>query len=147
MDPDRDRCGLLWCAPVAPIEGRHALRIAELASEILLEGGFEPMLSVTLITERSLTCVISISYDRDVAGEDERAMASHQKLLSALIDNGYHFYRLGIQSMSRAEAKGAYGELFERLKAALDPNGILAPGRYDLRGQPSTATVNDGIAR
>ena len=28
MDPDRDRCGLLWCAPVAPIDGGHAAQLS-----------------------------------------------------------------------------------------------------------------------
>jgi len=29
MDPDRDGCGLLWCAPVAPMEGEHAARMTQ----------------------------------------------------------------------------------------------------------------------
>ncbi|HET8549813.1 MAG TPA: FAD-binding oxidoreductase [Bryobacteraceae bacterium] len=141
MDPDRDGCGLLWCAPVAPIAGSHATRIAQLASETLLASGFEPMLSITLITERALTCVISISYDRDVPGEDERAMTCHYKLLSALRDNGYHFYRLGIQSMRCGEHDDTYAELFQRLKLVFDPNAILAPGRYDPRGNRLPVSV------
>src|SRR5262245_41264618 len=36
MDPDRDGCGLLWCSPVAPNDGRHAAAIATLANDSLL---------------------------------------------------------------------------------------------------------------
>ena len=32
MDPDRDGCGLLWCAPVAPLEGTHATRLAKMSA-------------------------------------------------------------------------------------------------------------------
>ena len=93
-DPDRDGCGLLWCAPVAPMEGGHAMYICNLAQRTLLEFGFEPMISVTLLTERSLSCVITIAYDRCIQGEDEKAMACHRSLLEQLTEAGYHSYRL-----------------------------------------------------
>jgi len=134
MDPDRDRCGLIWCAPVAPIGGEHAARLSHLASEILLRHGFEPALSITLLTERTLACIISIGYDRDIPGEDERAMACHDETVAALRQAGYHFYRLGIQSMHEARTDGAYGELLRTLKHAIDPAGTLAPGRYQAFG-------------
>ncbi len=130
MDPDRDGCGLLWCAPVAPAEGRHAEILAELSSEILLRHGFEPMLSFTMITERALICVISITYDREVAGEDDRARACHDELQDELMARGYVSYRLGIQSMHHMNDQGTYGDLLTALKQHVDPSGILAPGRY-----------------
>ncbi|MGH9631671.1 MAG: FAD-binding oxidoreductase, partial [Bryobacteraceae bacterium] len=70
MNPDLDGCGLLWIAPVAPIDGAHAKSVTSLATSILLEHGFEPMISITLLTERTLACVVSIIYDRNVPGED-----------------------------------------------------------------------------
>ena len=131
MDPDRDLCGLIWCAPVAPTAGVHAERLSRIASDVLLAAGFEPMLSITLLTERTLTCVVSISYDRDVPGEDERALACHRDLVQTLTYEGYHFYRLGIQSMSEmAGGESTYGKLLADLKRLFDPSGVLAPGRY-----------------
>jgi len=130
MDPDRDGCGLLWCAPVAPMEGEHATRMAHLASEILLGYGFEPAISLTLITERSVCCVVSISYDRNEPGQDEQAMACYKHLLGALNEQGYYSYRLGIQAMSELSSQDGYGGLLQKIKNAVDPNGVLAPGRY-----------------
>ena len=52
-DPDRDRCGLLWCAPVAPLEARHGERLTKISIETLLAHGFEPMLSLSLVTDRA----------------------------------------------------------------------------------------------
>ena len=131
MDPDRDGCGLLWCAPVAPLEGTHAMRLSALSIETLLAHGFEPMLSLTLVTDRALTCVVSIAYDRDIAGEDARAMRCYLDLRGRLEDAGYHGYRQGIQAPRRAEGD-ACDALLTRLKRAVDPNGILAPGRYGI---------------
>ena len=144
-NPDRDRCGLLWIAPVAPMEGMHAGRLAALAESSLLDAGFEPQISITLLTERSLACVISISYDRDVAGEDQRAMECYLGLRCKLEAEGYYSYRLGIADMNTqdkhqdAEGTGAaYGKLLRTISQALDPNGILAPGRYIPFGKKSS---------
>ena len=129
-DPDRDGCGLLWCAPVARMEGAQAERLNALAENVLLAHGFEPMISITLLTERSLACVISITYDRDVPGEDQRAMACYVDLQQQLEREGFYSYRLGLPSMRMQAERGAYTALLARLKQALDPNSILAPGRY-----------------
>jgi 4-cresol dehydrogenase (hydroxylating) len=134
MDLDRDRCGLLWCAPIAPLDGIHATAISRLAVRILLEHGFEPMISLTLLTERTIGCVISISYDRDVAGEDENALSCHQRLIEELNREGYFPYRLGIQSMDQMQGDSGYNSLLRTLKDSLDPNGILSPGRYEPSG-------------
>ena len=130
MNPDRDMCGLIWCAPVAPAQGLHAQTLAEIASRVLLRHKFEPMLSVTLITERALICVISLTYDREVAGEDDRARACYEELQAELEQAGYPPYRLGIQSMKLAGGSGAWSRLLETIRNSVDPGGILAPGRY-----------------
>jgi 4-cresol dehydrogenase (hydroxylating) len=133
MDPDRDKCGLFWCAPVAPSQGQHAQVLADIASRILLKHTFEPMLSITLVTERALICVISLTYDREIPGEDERARACYEELQATLDQAGYQPYRLGIQSMALAGATGAYGRLLDTIRNSVDPGGILAPERYSRR--------------
>jgi 4-cresol dehydrogenase (hydroxylating) flavoprotein subunit len=129
-NPDRDRCGLLWYAPVAPASGREVAALASLASTTLLEHGFEPMLSLTMLSPRTIHAVISITYDRELAGEDERAMGCYRELARRCISAGYYPYRLGVQDMQSAAAATASAELTALLKRTLDPNGILAPGRY-----------------
>jgi len=132
MNPDRDGCGLLWCAPVAPLEGGHAQRLAQVSIETLLKHGFEPLLSMTLVTERALTCVVSICYDRELPGEDQRALHCYRDLLAELTAHGYHSYRLGIQSTDEMATDDSYAATLRALKQTLDPHGILAPGRYGI---------------
>ena len=131
-DPDHDGCGLLWCSPVAPAEGAQAQELTNLASQILLHHGFEPAISMTMVSERSLACVVSISYDRDVPGEDEKAAACYEDLMGQLAGRGFYSYRLTIQSMGAMQSGGGYHQLLRTLKEALDPNRVLAPGRYDV---------------
>jgi 4-cresol dehydrogenase (hydroxylating) len=128
--PDRDRCGLIWCAPVAPAAGESVAALVAIAETTLLEHGFEPMISLTMIMERAVACVISVAYDRDVPGEDGKAMNCYEELQRRLTARGYYPYRLGIQSMDLLDADSARGAFLRSIKQALDPNNVLAPGRY-----------------
>ena len=130
MDPDRDGCGLLWCSPVAPAEGRLVRQVTALACEIMLRHGFEPCISLTLITERAVACILSLTYDRSVDGEDDRAMACYQELLRSMAEQGYHSYRFSIGGMNAMKGNSSYTDLLLRLRRTLDPNGIVSPGRY-----------------
>jgi 4-cresol dehydrogenase (hydroxylating) len=130
MDPDRDGCGLLWCSPVAPNNGSHAQQLTELAIDLVLRHGFEPAISLTVLTERTLSCIISLTYDREVPDEDGRAMACYHELLDRLAGKGYYPYRLSTGSMSSMTCPGSYTQLLQAIKQTLDPAGVLAPGRY-----------------
>jgi 4-cresol dehydrogenase (hydroxylating) len=117
-----------------PSTGTHALDVADLASAVLLEHAFEPQISISLATERSLIFIITISYDRSVVGADERATRCYRTLTEQLIDRGYPPYRLNVGSMDYVAAvDDAYSATLQRLKHAFDPDGILAPGRYEPR--------------
>jgi 4-cresol dehydrogenase (hydroxylating) flavoprotein subunit len=131
MNPDRDGCGLIWCSPVAPNTGADAVRVASLVRERILSHGFEPIISLTALTDRTLSCIVSVTYDRLQAGEDEKAASCYSDLLGVLARNGYYSYRLSVNGMAAMDEGNAYSEMLRRLKSALDPNGILAPGRYE----------------
>jgi 4-cresol dehydrogenase (hydroxylating) flavoprotein subunit len=132
LDPDRDGCGVLWCCPTLPFRGRDLAAAADLAEQLLLEHGFEPLLAAVAQTERTLYFVPLIVYDRDVPGEDARALAAHDALLSACEVRGWLPYRLGIQSMSMLPpALDDTERVLARLKATLDPARVIAPGRYE----------------
>jgi 4-cresol dehydrogenase (hydroxylating) len=118
---------------VAPLEGQHAERLASLSISTLLKHGFEPLLSMTLVTERALTCVVAIAFDRDLPGEDAKARACYHELLDALRAGGYYSYRLGIQANGEMPHHDTYASVLRALKDAFDPNGILAPGRYGVK--------------
>ena len=131
MDPDRDGCGLLWFAPILPADGEDVEKVRAATVEILLAAGFEPIISLSLINGRAIACVISISYDRAVSGEDTRAMACYETLVARINSFGYYSYRLGIQSMAEMDTPESYGTLMRTIKDAIDPAGILSPGRYE----------------
>ena len=53
-------------------------------------------------------------------------------MLRRLTEAGYLPYRLGLQSMGQLPpARDDTGTFYRTLKTALDPNHVLAPGRYE----------------
>jgi 4-cresol dehydrogenase (hydroxylating) len=130
-DPDADRCGLLWASPVAPATKSDTQKMADTAEHLALTHGFEPLISLSMINERSTISTISLTYDRDVPGEDERAAACYRDITGQLLDRGYPPYRLNTMAMDYGRVDGAYKALIQSIRRAVDPNGILAPGRYE----------------
>jgi 4-cresol dehydrogenase (hydroxylating) len=130
-NPDADGCGLLWCSPVAPSTGPHTAEVVELGEDIVLKHGFEPLISVSLLNERTTVSTIALTYDRDVPGEDAKAVACYREVTERLLMRGYPPYRLNVSAMEYGRAGGHYMDVIRSLKKAVDPNGILAPGRYE----------------
>jgi 4-cresol dehydrogenase (hydroxylating) len=130
-DPRDTTCGLLWVSPVMPIRGEDAARVQAIATQVLADHGFDFMVTYTMLNERALVAVMNISFDREVPGEPEAAAACYEALLEALIAEGYYPYRATPQGMAHLHAPDdAFWETTRRLKAVLDPDGIIAPGRY-----------------
>lgn len=73
-----------------------------------------------------------IVFDRDRPGADARALACHDALLGQLAQSGHLPQRLALPAMGALPApRDDFAAVLARLKRALDPLGVLAPGRYD----------------
>jgi 4-cresol dehydrogenase (hydroxylating) len=131
IDPDRDRCGVIWLCPSLPLLGRLAAPVIAEIERRVLAHGLEPNIGLNPVSPRLLEVYVALMFDRDVAGEDERAMACHHALMQWLIDAGHLPYRLGVQSFGMlprpADDSAA---VMQRLKQAFDPHDVVAPGRY-----------------
>jgi 4-cresol dehydrogenase (hydroxylating) len=122
--------GLAWFSPVCPAIGTDAVKQYELARRITAEHGFDFMQG-TCLNGRSNLNVIPLLWDRRYPSETQRAHTCFGALLQAFGAEGYGVYRTGIGFMD--QAADAYGpslrRLNNKLKRALDPKGILAPGK------------------
>ncbi|WP_454714058.1 FAD-binding oxidoreductase [Caulobacter segnis] len=125
-DPDRDGCGVLWVCPSIPALGARVAGAMALVDQILAAHGFTPNLGFNLDDRRTVQAFAAIVYDRDAPDQDRRALACHAEATRALIDAGCGIYRRGLADRSPAAIP-----LGARLKAALDPHGVFAPGPYD----------------
>ena len=141
-DPDRDRCGLIWIPPVAPLVGRHAQAMGALVEDGFGRHGFEPAMSMTAITERALDNVVCLSFDRDVPGEDDRALACFEETTQALADQGYFPYRTHPTGFDHRPWRDEH--LLDTIRTALDPEGVFARRDPPARAQADRAASGIG---
>ncbi|HKC24069.1 MAG TPA: FAD-binding protein, partial [Thermoanaerobaculia bacterium] len=142
FDPHRHRCGVMWLHPTLPFSGEHVAYAVELMESSTAAHGFEPLIGMSAPSGRLINVYLALVYDREVGGEDERAMECHDALMERLVAAGYPPYRLGVQSMRSVPPSGTpYDDTLRALKAALDPNAILAPGRYEVGATPHAAAI------
>jgi len=135
-DPARDGCGLLWVSPMLPLRGEDMLAVHALAQASFDKYGFDLFATFSMVNERTLGGVLTVAYDQDDPEETARARACHDEVFASMFDAGYIPYRVGNHAMGRLDPQGdSYWRTVGALKAALDPAGILAPGRY----QPEVA--------
>lgn len=131
-DPAADNCGLLWLSPVLPMRGRDVSHLHHLLEPLFAEYGFDLFVTLSMLTDRALGAVLTISYDKDDPDESSRAYACYRACFEAAMKAGYIPYRVGIQSMGDIGGpEQSSWRLVQQLKQALDPEGIIAPGRYD----------------
>jgi 4-cresol dehydrogenase (hydroxylating) flavoprotein subunit len=132
LNPDRDGCGIIWCSPTVPFNGKDIEAASEIISRTMREFGFEPNLCLNGVTDRSIDITAAILFDRDIDGEDRKAIQCYNKMLGRLCTEGYIPYRLTIHSMDALlEEKGDHTAVLRKIKRVLDPVNILAPGRYE----------------
>jgi len=135
MNPDTDNCGIVWISPVVPFDGIEIKKATDIISNIIDKHHFEPAITFQCLTERAINVIISISWDRSVEGEDEKAEKCYVELNNALNENGYLSYRTTTLSMANKDLQNtpdAYDLFINKIKKAIDPNNILSPGRYNI---------------
>lgn len=133
-EPARDQCGLLWIAPVIPATGEAALELDRLVAPIFARHGFDLLATLSTVTERALDAVLTIAYDKSDPDETARARDCAEAVVAAVLAAGFVPYRVGIPFMPQVMGNApALAPALRAIKTALDPQGILAPGRYDPR--------------
>lgn len=133
IDPARDGCGLIWFAPVLPFTSAAMLPFLAQARQRFEEVGLDFWVAMLLMNPRSVTCLMNILYDKEDPDETQRAGALYRALLADMQVAGYQQYRAGLLAWDAVHAGAPEVlRLNQRLKAALDPGGVVAPGRYGI---------------
>ena len=128
--PDRDNCGLIWFAPIAPCTGNHVQVVLNLCKQLFIHHNFDFYAALLMQNSRSMIILLSIFYDKDIPAEANRAQVLYSALTEATQKAGYQQYRTGTMGMAALFSTAPeYGRFVRRLKTALDPMGILAPGK------------------
>ncbi|MCD2514262.1 FAD-binding oxidoreductase [Comamonas endophytica] len=131
-DPAKDGQGILWFAPLIPLTPSGVRGGMALIRGILVRHGFDALLALTIRNPRAGIATIPLIFPKTQENA-RRAHACYQELVTACTQAGMPPYRLNIESMATLAGLRVAGEhprLHACLKAALDPDDIIAPGRY-----------------
>jgi len=130
LDPVRDGVGIIWYAPVLPFKTEVIVRMLEMIKDTVRIYGFDQAVTLTIFNEKCAMGVVPILYRRP----EDKSLAHRcfHELWQRGNELGCHPYRINIEAMSEMAnaANSPYWELVHTIKAAIDPNDILSPGRY-----------------
>lgn len=133
-DPSKDRCGILWYAPVIPAERGALEEFLRVSRSIYKFSHFEYNVTFNFTNPRSCSCTLGIQFDPDVESEAVAANECYRLLSKELTRSGFYPYRLGsncdeVESILYPKTD-VYRDFCRALKNVVDPDHILSPGRY-----------------
>ena len=143
---DISNCGLLFINPALPLDGVFVTTFIAEMRIIAAENGHPTLyITINIETPTSLVAVINLLFDRSDAAQVAQAHRCADLLLAAIHGMGLEVYR------ARADMMGAivlrdpdYWNTVHSLKLTLDPDNIIAPGRYDVQpGSKAAARPGD----
>jgi 4-cresol dehydrogenase (hydroxylating) flavoprotein subunit len=129
--------GHIGFSPVAPMTGRDALAVRDLLRGMIEEAGLDYMGALIPINPRSFINVAMVIFDTKQEAQARAAYDVAKRLVRDAANLGYGEYRAHLDFMDLAAdqysfGNHAYRRFNERLKDALDPNGILSPGKQGI---------------
>jgi 4-cresol dehydrogenase (hydroxylating) len=127
---DPSKTGFIYCVPLAPLTGAHGERMTLLTHQICGKYQMQPEITLNTITHNVLEAVISVSFDKSLPAERQRALDCVQALHEHLMANGYFPYRWpqGIQAPQAQKIPNALA--FRQLKSLFDPLDLVSRGRF-----------------
>lgn len=126
--------GSIWFSPVSQAMGSETMKQMDMAKRIMAKHGLD-YVGEFIVGWRDMHHIIDVLFDKTKPDEVKAAHACFSELLAEFSKAGYGTYRTNTAFMDKvADTYGPVQKaVFKRLKKALDPNGILAPGKSGIR--------------
>lgn len=127
--------GNLWFLPGTPMDGKVANELQRVCRRIYEQYGMDYTV-MNVCGPRFARGLHVITFNREDEDERARADACYRAMSEEVARRGIYVGRAPIQyhDFHMAQAMPAYRDACASLKAALDPHGVIAPGRYGIGG-------------
>lgn len=119
----------LYITPLIPNTGADLNKYLEIYEKVNERFSQNPAMTLNFLNRNSVEAVISLSFNKKNPFEIKRAHNFKKTLLSELAQAGYLPYRLDTGEMQNF----TWDEVSQKIKVLLDPENLLAPGRYSKR--------------
>lgn len=131
LNPARDKCGLIWFAPILPARSLEIEALAEHVKRTCAANELETAVALLQLNPRTSVVLVPLFFRRKDSGEAERAQRTYDQLCELLDVHHYHQYRCTTPSMPTILGSNpTYQHLITQIKQAIDPDRVIAPGRY-----------------
>lgn len=114
---------------VLPLDGRSVHDALMVLKAGVDAHGIPVQPHLSSVSSRAMNLMTMIWFERSTAGI-ERMRALRDALQADLLARGLFPSREGIDMLRASHTRGPRDAGWAQLKAALDPNGVIAPGRY-----------------
>src|SRR3569833_1460145 len=123
----------LFFSPIAPTRGRDARVLHDTIVALHEKHGFD-LFPTLCVAGREMHYIANIVYDRADADMKRRAVRLMREMIAACAARGFGEYRTHLLFADQVARSYSWGgqalmKFNETIKDALDPNGVLAPGR------------------
>jgi 4-cresol dehydrogenase (hydroxylating) len=130
---DQSNCGLLYISPALPANGRQVASLMQELEQIAKEHNHQLFITINMETPTSLVAIMNLLFNRSNAGEVTGAHVCAKVLLEHIRARGLEVYRARTDMMSDIASEDSdYWQTIRGIKRQLDPQNIIAPGRYNL---------------
>ena len=132
-----EHIGHVGFSPVVPLQGKEVRYVIDEMRSRILGAGLNFSGGIMLTGERSCVIVAGMQFDKTDEASTKNAYALAHRLVKEIGKLGYGEYRAHIDFMDEAADQysfndHAYRHFVEKIKDAVDPNGILSPGRHGI---------------
>jgi len=132
-DPARDHCGLLWYAPLVPMSGECARQYVRMVERVCQNYGFAAPITFSTLSIAGFDSTVPLIFPHD-EGNSARAFACLKTLIREGRKLGFHPYRFHSALMDEAtNGSPDHWCLADKIRSVIDPENLIAPGRYQRR--------------
>lgn len=130
LNPGRDGCGILWYAPLVSLVPRRVREYVEMVKRTCTAHRIDPLFTL-VFADSCLFGIVPVLFNPGKNEEMTRAFRCYEALFKEGKSRGFLPYRVPVHAMKfLVDPSSPAWNLIGRVKEALDPRGILAPGRY-----------------